>query len=326
MPMPAAPETIATIDCHYTAPQRAAVYLLQRGGQAAFIDTNTRFAAPLILERLRTAGLSPADVAYIIVTHVHLDHSGGTAELAKHCPNAEILCHPRAVRHLIDPERLVAGAKAVYGVEEFEALYGVIEPVPASRIRAVEDNETLVWNHGPIRFLHTRGHANHHICIYDELSRGVFTGDNFGAGLTPDQRPGPAFRVCAAAPADFDPEEARISLRRIMALGATQAYPTHYGIVRDLALGAEQLLRSIGQMEEVLESAVASEVPDQDLEEFCRPLVAHAIEDHLRYCAVEDFEKARTWLSSDVRLNAMGVAFVAQRRRREQREVEATRK
>ena len=72
------------------------------------MDTGTRFSVPYLLEALKARGLSPEQVRYLLVTHIHLDHSGGAAELLKHCPNATVIAHPRASRHLADPSRLVA--------------------------------------------------------------------------------------------------------------------------------------------------------------------------------------------------------------------------
>ena len=122
---------VTMIDCHYQAPQHAAVYLLQQDDEVTFIDTNTVFAVPRFLKTLEVKGLSPAQVKYIIVTHVHLDHSGGTAELLRHCPNATVLVHERAKRHLVDPRHLVAGATGIYGEALFKELYGEVEEMEA---------------------------------------------------------------------------------------------------------------------------------------------------------------------------------------------------
>jgi len=309
------PPEITTIDCHYTAPQKAAAFLLCSGEEAAFIDNNTRFAVPWLLAALDEAGYGPEQVTLLIVTHVHLDHSGATAELAERCPNARVLCHPRAVRHLVSPERLIAGVKQVYGEEEFLRLYGDIQPLPEHRIDAVEDEETGSWAGRNLRFLHTPGHANHHICIYDEKSRSVFTGDCFGCGLTSQYRPGPPFRLCLTAPADFEPNAAATTLERLMGLGAEQAYTTHFGPVQDMQLGASQLNRSIVRMGEIYEKVIAAQLPDDELQAFCEPLVEAVFDDQLRYCGVADLQADKRWLEGDAALNAMGIVMAAQRRR-----------
>src|SRR4051812_2894369 len=114
--------SVTTIDCNYLAPEFAASYLLHQDGQAAFVDNNTAHAVPLLLAQLRREGLAPEQVAYVIITHVHLDHAGGTSVLMKACPNATLLAHPRATKHIIDPAKLVASARKVYGDALFEKL------------------------------------------------------------------------------------------------------------------------------------------------------------------------------------------------------------
>jgi hypothetical protein len=171
---------LVTIDCEYVMPQLAASYLREEGGEVAFIEANTTHAVPRLLAALEKAGLAPEAVKYVIVTHVHLDHAGGASALMRACPNATLLAHPRAARHLIDPTRLVASARHVYGEDAFERLYGTIEAIDASRVRALEDGERVTLGTAPLHFLHTRGHANHHFVVHDEAKQVVYTGDAFG--------------------------------------------------------------------------------------------------------------------------------------------------
>ncbi|EJP18291.1 metallo-beta-lactamase domain protein [Leptospira interrogans str. FPW2026] len=96
-----------TIDCDYISPGIACAYLIVENGEAAFVENNTNHSIPILLEELQKVGRKPEDVKYIIITHVHLDHAGGTGLLAKYCPNATILAHPKAAKHLINPERLI---------------------------------------------------------------------------------------------------------------------------------------------------------------------------------------------------------------------------
>lgn len=110
---------------------------------------------PLLLEQLSRHGLGPEDVDQIIITHVHLDHAGATGRLARLCPNATVLAHPRAAPHLLDPSKLIAGVKVVYGEEQYEALYGDIEPVPEERLRIVQDQEWSEFGSSKGGFTHT---------------------------------------------------------------------------------------------------------------------------------------------------------------------------
>jgi len=307
--------SVSLIDCHYTAPEKAAAFLVAEGDRAAFVDNNTARAVPRLLGALESGGLRPDQVEYAIVTHIHLDHSGGTAELLRHCPNATVLAHPKAARHLIDPSRLIAGAKMVYGEEAFTQLYGAVEPVPEGRIRIMEDGETLAWGTRQLRFIYTKGHATHHFIVHDTGSDGIFAGDAFGLGRTGGSRLGAPFTLCSSSPPEFDPEEAHRSVQKVLDTGAARAFITHYGVLDDLEASAAQLRRSIDQMEAIGRAAAESGLEGEGLLEFGRERVDSAFREHLAWCGVADLEADRAWLEDDVYLNALGLTFYVQRLR-----------
>lgn len=312
---PQSPDSVVLIDAHYVAPNKAAVYLILENGRAAFIDNNTSHALPHLMGALQRVGLTPEDVEYAIITHVHLDHAGGTAALLKACPNATVLAHPRAARHIVEPARLVAGAKAVYGEEAFQRLYGDIEGVPADRVRVMQDGEELDWGSRRLRFFYTLGHASHHFCVYDSGSNGVFSGDAFGLGLTDLVRPGPPFLICSTSPPDFDAEEAYRSVRMIEETGANWAFLPHFGPYPDLKQGAAQMIHALGLMENILNEAVFGEVREEELDAFCLMRATTATQTHLEWCKVSDISFDLAWLGEDIRLNAMGLAYAARRMR-----------
>ena len=117
-------DSVITVDPNYIHPGRAAVYLIDADGSAAFVDASTPRSLPILLQALDERGLRPAQVKYVIVTHVHLDHSAGTAALLEACPNAVAVVHPRGERHLVEPARLVKSARRVYGEDLFASLNG----------------------------------------------------------------------------------------------------------------------------------------------------------------------------------------------------------
>ncbi len=310
---------IHTVDCHYLGrPRFAAAYLVVDGDEAAFIDNNTVHAVPALLAELEAAGLAPEAVRYLIVTHVHLDHAGGTSALADACPNATIIAHPRAARHIIDPSKLVASASAVYGEAQFRELYGDIVPIPAERVREMDDEETLRLGRRQFTFLHTRGHANHHFCIADDAANAVFTGDAFGLHY-PDLQGAGTFAFPSTSPTDFDGELARQSVRRLVDLGADVVYPTHFGAVTDIAESGAQLIRHLDFADRVHDDAFASDLADDALEAYIRPRLADyfaGLFDQRGGASADDWELVRL----DIDLNAQGLAFAANKRRRKARE------
>lgn len=316
--MPALPDSIVTIDCHYIMPHKASAYLIVEDGRAAFVDNNTTFAVPRLLAALEGQGLRPDDVDYVIITHVHLDHAGGSGALMAACPNATLLAHPKAARHVIDPARLIAGTIGVYGEEQFRQLYGEIGPVDAARVRIMKDGETLTWGGRTLMFFHTLGHASHHFSIFDSGSNSVFTGDSFGIGRSAHSRPGEPFLVCSSSPADFDGPEAHKSVDRIVATGAEWAYVGHFGPFRDLPVLAAQLHGSITQHEHVLRDALEQNLSGPDLVQFCVSGASAAMDSHFRAHGLATREEDLAWLAGDIVLNGQGLASVVERQRRKQ--------
>lgn len=313
--------SIVTIDTHYLGRQEfAAAYLLIDGDRAAFIDNNTNAAVPGLLAELSARGMSPAQVEYIIITHVHLDHAGGTSALAAACPDATIIAHPRAAPHVIAPEKLVRSASAVYGEEEFRRLYGTIEPVAAERVRSMDDGDVIHFGTRELQFLHTRGHANHHFCIADSATGAIFTGDAFGLIYPALQSSGP-FGLPSTSPTDFEPELARDAVRRLVDARPSCLYPTHFGAVEAIEPIAGQLLRHLDFAESLLDSAVAGEQTEEEIVEHCRQRIRDYLAGQLD--ARGDLGRdPETWslLDLDIDLNAQGIAFAAEKRRRKARE------
>lgn len=316
---------VITIDCHYLErPQLAAAYLIVEGDEAAFVDNNTNHAMPHLLGALDEAALRPEQVRYLIVTHVHLDHAGATATLARACPNATVIAHPRAAPHLIDPSKLVASASKVYGEAEFERLYGTIGPVAEDRVLEMADGEGLRFGNRELTFLHTRGHANHHFCIADSATDSIFSGDAFGLHYPALQAAGP-FAFPSTTPTDFDGELAIEAVRRIVALQPSRVYPTHFGEVTAIETTAAQLIRHLEFAQALMLDAERSEHPDDRLYDYVLP----RLRDY--YAGLLDGlgelgRRRETWelLALDLDINAQGLAFAANKRRRKAREAQTS--
>ena len=225
---------ITAIDTQYLRPRLDASHLVVHAGRAAFVDTGTNHSVPLLLAALAAKGVSTASVDYVLLTHVHLDHAGGAGELLRHLPNARVVVHPRGVQHLVDPTKLIAATKQVYGEAAYQRLYGELVPVPAGRIVATEDGVTLELAGRPFSFLHTPGHALHHYVIVDRDAAGVFSGDNFGVSYREFDVAGREFVFPATTPTQFDPVQLAASVDRILGARPTAVYLTHYGRVSDV--------------------------------------------------------------------------------------------
>ncbi|ORU91087.1 MAG: MBL fold metallo-hydrolase [Cycloclasticus sp. symbiont of Poecilosclerida sp. N] len=225
---------ISCIDAQYIRPGLASCYLIEQNGHAAFIDIGTNHTIPLLLELLDKKGIPLTHVDYVIPTHVHLDHAGGAGSMMQHCPNAELIIHPRGARHMIDPSRLQAGASAVYGEAEFKKHYGDLIAIDKERVTEADDGFSINFQGRELKLIDTPGHAKHHFCIIDKTSKGMFTGDTFGVAypeLTYNDKP---FIFPPSSPVDFDPDAWISSVDKLIASGSEQAFLTHYGMISNL--------------------------------------------------------------------------------------------
>src|SRR5260370_20163689 len=168
-----------TIDCDIL-PKFTAAYLRVAGDECAFIETHTPHAVPKLLSELVARGRRPEDVRWVVVTHAYLDHASGASALFAKCPNATLLAHPRAARHLIDPSKLVESATKVYGSERFAKLYGSIDPIPRERVLALDDGASFELGGATLRVVHTAGPAKHHFVVDHPATGTAFTGDTSG--------------------------------------------------------------------------------------------------------------------------------------------------
>ena len=227
-------EGVFAIDTEYQRPRLDASHLVVSAGRAAFVDTGTYFSVPNLLATLAALDLDTDAVDYIILTHIHLDHAGGAGRLAAALPRARVVVHPRGSSHLIDPTVLVAATKAVYGDQRFLDNYGKIIAIPADRVDEVQDGARLRLGHRTLEFMHTPGHALHHVCVVDREAAEVFTGDTFGVSYREFDTATGAFIFPTTSPTQFDPKQLHASIDRIVACRATRAFLTHYGRVQGL--------------------------------------------------------------------------------------------
>jgi len=295
-------------------PRFTATYLRIAGDECAFVEAHTSHATPRMLEALRANGKRPEDVRYVVVTHAHLDHAAGASALLRACPNATLLAHPRTAKNLIDPAKLVKSATAVYGEARFAELYGTIEPIPAERVRALEDQETFELGGATFRVLHTFGHAYHHFAVHDVAMETVFTGDTFGL-VYPDLQARGRFALPSTSPTGFDAVEAHKSIDRVLATGAKTACLTHYDGYADVDVIAGQLRAWVDRAEAWVAEAARG---DESVEAITKRLAVawrKAIEDESARRGLGFDAAAFDLLALDIELNAQGLAFVAEARR-----------
>jgi len=232
---------ITAIDVDYVRPRLAASHLVIDNGRAAFVDTGTTHSVPNLLAALAEKDVDPADVDWVLATHVHLDHAGGAGALMQALPNARCAVHPRGARHLAEPSKLIAGSIAVYGEERYRSLYGDIVPIEESRLFVPEDGATIQLGGRELELIHTPGHALHHYCVVDRAHELIFSGDTFGISYRDFDVDGREFIFPTTTPVHFDPEALCSSVDRLMSYMPRAIYLTHYAEVRDLGRLANEM-------------------------------------------------------------------------------------
>jgi glyoxylase-like metal-dependent hydrolase (beta-lactamase superfamily II) len=209
-------------------------YLI-RAERPCLVETGTAPSAPVVRDALASLGIGPADLATVVVTHIHLDHAGGVGDVAAMYPAAEIVVHEKGARHLADPSRLMDGARQVYG-RALNRLFGELAPTPAERIRAVEARGYIDLGGGRrLESHYSPGHAKHHVGLIDSASGDLYVGDAAGVFMqeTGDLR-------AATPPPDFDLALALESLHTFAALAPVRLLFSHFGPVNEVTQTLER--------------------------------------------------------------------------------------
>ena len=134
------------------------------------VDAGPSNSVNYLIESLMDMNMDRLD--FILLTHLHIDHAGGIAELLNHFPMARVVCHGNGVRHLVDPSKLWAGSLKVLG--EIAEFYGPLEPVEREKI--IPHAEAHIKD---LEIIETPGHAPHHLsfCYQGNLFAGEAGGN-----------------------------------------------------------------------------------------------------------------------------------------------------
>ena len=236
---------IYAFDSGYVRPLLASIHLIVENGRAAFVDSGNNASLPAALAALASLGLTPDNVDYVILSHIHLDHAGGAGAMMRAFPRARLVVHPRGARHMADPSKLVAGASAVYGADAVRRLYGEVLPIDSRRIIEATHQLKVDLAGRELLCLDTPGHAKHHICLVDRRSGNVFSGDTFGLSYRELDTDGRQFVFPTTTPIQFDPQALHASVDLIVSYRPQAVYLTHFSRLADVAAQAQQLHRQI---------------------------------------------------------------------------------
>ena len=233
-------------------------YLLA-GDVPVLIEPGSTTTASKLLELSRDSRVDLHNLAYIIPTHIHVDHGGGAGYLAQQLPNAKVVLHPRGAKNMVDPSKLVSATKLVFG-EDFEERFGPILPIPEQQMHIVQDSEVIHLGKRDLTVLFTPGHASHHISIRDSLTEGIFPGEALGFIATSM----PDFPLPAAVP----PFDLRLYIETIDRLGSLSpkiAFYSHCGARRNLKVLIDSIRENSIVFGQIVEKALKERKTQQEI-------------------------------------------------------------
>ena len=275
---------IEIIDLNFQGqPGIIASYVLRGPRGVALIETGPASTYPALKAGLAALGIALAQVTDILVTHIHLDHSGAAGWLAQET-GATVHVHVVGAPHLADPAKLLASARRIYGAD-MDRLWGETLPAPAGQVHALADGDVIDAAGLRITAVDTPGHAWHHMAyLLDGL---CWTGD-VAAVRFPSL---PHVRV-PTPPPEIDLAAWRSSLARLRALHPDQLLPTHFGPV------AADTLSHLQAVEEQLDAAAAfvrerwqaGEVSEAIIDAYRAWIAARALADGADAAAAARFE------------------------------------
>jgi glyoxylase-like metal-dependent hydrolase (beta-lactamase superfamily II) len=225
-----------------------ASYVL-KGKHVAIVETGPVSTVQNLLSGLKELNVKPEDVAYVAVSHIHLDHGGGAGTLFRCLPKAKLVVHRRGAPHIANPEKLWTQSKEALG--SIAEMYGKPEPVPEERIIAASDGMIFdIGNGATLKVVETLGHASHHLSYYETSSEGIFTGDAAGIYLS-------TFDVVVpTTPSPFRLDIALASLEKLIDFKPKVLYYSHFGKAYDAVKKLQAYARQLKLWAEIAKQEI----------------------------------------------------------------------
>lgn len=254
-------KNIYQIETEVRMPHPAIIYFIA-DKEPALIDTGPYTAILSVMEALPKLGYEPVALSRVFLTHIHMDHAGGVWYLAQQLPHLEVVVHPQGVPHLINPAKLIAGTKEIFG--DFEQEFGPLLPVPHEQIRPAQDEEVISLGERALKVIYSPGHAHHHMCFYDTKGGGLFPGEAMGTHLAVTD-----FILPPVAPPRFDLDSHLETLAKLRKLSPSILFYPHKGAIREVERQFQLAYDGIKICARILsEAAKAGESPGQTMERF----------------------------------------------------------
>jgi glyoxylase-like metal-dependent hydrolase (beta-lactamase superfamily II) len=201
--------------------RRIGVYLVETDDGLALQDCGPSSCVPTLRAALAARDLELTDVSHLLLSHIHLDHAGAAGVLVREHPGLTVHISEIGAPHLVDPTRLEASARRLYG-DSFDPLWGELAPVPATNVRIVGDEAV------GLAVFPTPGHASHHVSyLHDDGT--LYSGDAAGVRIAPGR-----FVFPPTPPPEVDLVAWGRTLDEIERRAPARLALTHFGVFNDV--------------------------------------------------------------------------------------------
>jgi glyoxylase-like metal-dependent hydrolase (beta-lactamase superfamily II) len=237
---------IEPIDLHHQAPGIVASYLLETDDGPTLNDCGPTTTIPHLKAGLAARGLDLTEIRHLLLSHIHLDHAGAAGVLVRQNPWLQVHVSDIGAPHLVDPTKLEASARRLYG-DAFDALWGELAPVPPENVHVV--GERVLG----LECFPTPGHAWHHVSYLD-ASGTLYAGDAAGVRLR-----GAHFVMPPCPPPELDLEAWERSVGEIELRAPSRLALIHFGVVADVEEHLSSLRATLGRWGERVEDGMDEE-------------------------------------------------------------------
>jgi glyoxylase-like metal-dependent hydrolase (beta-lactamase superfamily II) len=249
----------------YSIPYAGSVYFLAEDYKA-LIDTGPSTSSAAVLEGIKALGFKSEEVDYLVITHIHLDHSGGAGTILKSMPRARVVAHHRAVKHLVDPAKLIVSAGDAQGKETIRRNGEILALDPERVLPAREGDVIRLSDQQKLALMETPGHAPHELCIRESRNNGIFVGDAVGHFIE-----GMEVMVPVTPPPSFDLELYLQTLDRLREIRPSRLYFAHSGVSENV----QELLRIAADKLNERDRLIARAAAENRLDTAAELLVTH---------------------------------------------------
>jgi len=240
-------QELAPIDLHHLGVERSVgVYLVDTNDGLALFDCGPASTLGALKAGLRERALELTDVRHLLLSHIHLDHAGAAGSIVREHPSLQVHVSGIGAPHLVDPSRLEASARRLYG-DAFDSLWGELAPVPEQNVHVVGDRVL------GLECFPTPGHASHHVS-YVDTGGTLYAGDAAGVRIVPGRYIAPV-----SPPPEFDPDAWHATIDELERWSPARLALIHFGVVDDVAWHLAELREHLDRWTERVGSGMTLE-------------------------------------------------------------------